>query len=695
MSQAPVTPLAPTMRPLSRARAWIQNPVRAIVFLGALAIISILAASEIYLMGLRKNSVEHALHEAVSISRILSEQSTRALQGVDLVLHGIADRMANLESAQLAQVDRDFLVRTLLKSRAASMPHISSIFVVDRKGRVINDSSDERGDTEINIADREYFQFHQQAGEDKVFIGPPLINRQNDTWTVHMSRQIHGPGRTFGGIVVAALNLDYFEHIDSLELNYITPISLYLNDGHLLARAPRDASLIGHPFELPPAASPGEAIRAVRQTNSPDITLFRPLDHFPLTLSVSVSENVALAEWRENAVAIRTASGTISAFILLIAFLLAREVMREQALAGHLAQTAQTLQALVDTAMDAIVTVDANDRIVLFNPAAEAMFGRSAASVLGSRLDCLLPPRYRQSHADYRSQFSTMPHRSMAITRTVFGLRANGDEFPIESNISKVTIQGKTLHTAILRDVSERQQAQQALTETNAELSRLSAALITLREEERSRIARELHDELGQLLTGIRMEISWLGGHLGRDQIKLIEKTQAIKGLIDQTIVSVRRISSDLRPLVLDDLGFSAAANWYVDQFSARTGLSIALNLAEEDPPHDEALATTLFRVLQESLTNIARHAEASAVEISLLRRNDEWIFSIRDNGCGFMQNGQRPAGFGLLGMRERVRSVGGSFSVASTPGQGTLVEAHIPINQESSNAKIPSPAGG
>ena len=176
------------------------------------------------------------------------------------------------------------------------------------------------------------------------------------------------------------------------------------------------------------------------------------------------------------------------------------------------------------------------------------------------------------------------------------------------------------------------------------------------------------------------MEVSWLGGRLLPEQQLLIDKINAVKEQIDQTVASVRRISSDLRPLVLDDLGFDAAAGWYVDQYSARTGLQVSLMLPEASPEQDRDVATALFRVLQECLANIVRHAEAKKVEIELRCEGGAWLLSIRDDGVGFSPDLKKHGSFGLIGMRERVQILGGRFAVTTALGEGTLIELVIPV---------------
>ena len=264
----------------------------------------------------------------------------------------------------------------------------------------------------------------------------------------------------------------------------------------------------------------------------------------------------------------------------------------------------------------------------------------------------------------------------------IIELRCGEQSLPVELSLTTTSFHGEKLLTVIFRDLSERRRAERELLETNRQLQELSAALQIVREEERTRIARELHDELGQLLTGIRMEISWLGGRLLPDQKLLVDKVGAVKAQIDQTITSVRRISSELRPLVLDDLGFVAAASWFVDQFSVRTGIPVQLLLSADDLATGDSVSTALFRVLQESLTNVARHAKATKVEVSLSLVNGIWVLNIKDDGVGFLHDWGKAGEIGLLGMRERAQNLGGNFIVTTAPGEGTLIEVRIPAEK-------------
>jgi signal transduction histidine kinase len=268
----------------------------------------------------------------------------------------------------------------------------------------------------------------------------------------------------------------------------------------------------------------------------------------------------------------------------------------------------------------------------------------------------------------------------MGTARVVKGLRRNGEEFPIEASISQVIEQGQRFFTVILRDVTERIRQEEALRQSRDDIRGLGLAAQNLREREKTRVARELHDELGQALTALKIDAGWMKSHVPPDAAALQEKLAAMQALLDGTVAATRRISSDLRPLILDDLGLAAAADWLVKNFTARTGIpcELALGPGFEDIPDPHA--TTLFRTLQESLTNIAKHAEARQVEVTLSREDGDVALLVRDDGRGFSPGAPRkPASYGLLGLRERAALLGGEVAIESAPGRGTIVEMRLP----------------
>jgi signal transduction histidine kinase len=218
------------------------------------------------------------------------------------------------------------------------------------------------------------------------------------------------------------------------------------------------------------------------------------------------------------------------------------------------------------------------------------------------------------------------------------------------------------------------------LRESEDKLRRLAAHLISVREEERAHIAREIHDELGQVLTGIKMEVGWLAKRL--TEPALLEKTDSMSKLIDSTVQTVRKIATGLRPEMLDDMGLIAAVGWQAKDFQKRTGIRCRTKLPP-DTKLDLDISTTAFRIFQEILTNVARHSRATRVDIDLELAGEHLKLEVVDNGVGIADadlNGRKS--LGLLGMQERALLFGGDVSISGVPGHGTRVSVSIPIRR-------------
>ncbi len=351
----------------------------------------------------------------------------------------------------------------------------------------------------------------------------------------------------------------------------------------------------------------------------------------------------------------------------------------------RLASSEARLRGILDSAMDAIITVDDRQHVVLFNAAAEEVFQCSREEAMGAPLSWFIPERYRNAHGEHMRRFGATgaPSRRMGRgARVVMGLRRSGEEFPIEASISQIAEGGQRFFTVILRDVTERLRAEEQLRQSKEEIQSLALMASTAREQEKSRIARELHDELGQALTALKIDVGWLRENApGGEDIR--RKLASMQLLLDGTVAAARRISSDLRPLMLDDLGLTAAAEWLAHNFSSRTGIACELVLGKGDLDLPDPYATAVFRVLQESLTNVAKHAHATQVEATLERTEGEVVLTVRDNGLGFTpEDPRKPGSFGLVGLRERAYLLGGDVRIESAPGKGTLIEMRIPIRE-------------
>jgi PAS domain S-box-containing protein len=228
-------------------------------------------------------------------------------------------------------------------------------------------------------------------------------------------------------------------------------------------------------------------------------------------------------------------------------------------------------------------------------------------------------------------------------------------------------------------EIEDRKQAETALYRSFAQLRALTARLQSVREEERARMAREIHDELGQALTAIKIEVSSLVTDLSPEQ-QLPFRRDSVMKLIDGTIQTVRRISTELRPGVLDDLGLVAAVEWAAHEFEVRTGTRCDVCLPAADLSLDPEHATALFRILQETLTNVARHAVATTVRVRLADENGDVCLEVGDNGKGIsLERLSAASSLGIVGMRERALLLGGELTINGVPGKGTTVRVRIP----------------
>jgi signal transduction histidine kinase len=217
--------------------------------------------------------------------------------------------------------------------------------------------------------------------------------------------------------------------------------------------------------------------------------------------------------------------------------------------------------------------------------------------------------------------------------------------------------------------------------------------LQVVREQEQSRIAREIHDELGQMLTGLKLDVAWLrrragnGRQLGGEQLR--ERLDGVAQLVDETLDAVRHIARHLRPPVLDDLGLETAIRWLVEEFQTRTAIPCELHGELPSLPPDDARDTAAFRILQEALTNVARHAEATRVVVRVRRAADVLLIELVDDGKGVTRAAVRaPSSLGILGMRERALACGGELIVRRLPRGGTRVRARLPVVHA-----VPAPA--
>ena len=345
----------------------------------------------------------------------------------------------------------------------------------------------------------------------------------------------------------------------------------------------------------------------------------------------------------------------------------------------------EELEALESSILDAIphAVIGLHNRVFIFaNNAVKAVFGWRPEELIGKNVRLLY--RNDREYDEIAELFYSALEKQRTFHTEFPCRRKDGEEIICMVRASRI---GETLRerriVVTYEDITERIQAERELEHSRQELRNLSTHQQTVREEERTRIAREIHDELGQTLTALKMDIAWLKHRLPAGAKPLHEKMRQMSTLADTTIETVHRIATELRPGLLDDLGLAAAIEWQAADFRNRSGISCSAVLAADDLELDRDLATALFRIFQETLTNIARHAGATRTEVRLEKNEDNIVLTVTDNGHGITKKqSNNDRAFGIIGMRERAHLWGGELTIAGSRNEGTTVTVAIPLPQ-------------
>ena len=331
-----------------------------------------------------------------------------------------------------------------------------------------------------------------------------------------------------------------------------------------------------------------------------------------------------------------------------------------------------------ENSLDGILLTNGKGEIYAANPAACEIFGMTEEEI------CTLGRKGILDESDMNwAVFFEERNRNGKAKAELRHFRKDGSVFFAEvASVKFISANGEIRTNTIIRDITERKRAEAEVQESYEQIRRLTAHLQNIREEERTHIAREIHDELGQQLTVMKMDISWMKKKINSgDTAAVPPKMDELLEILDGTVASVRRISTELRPSLLDDIGLIATIEWQADLFSKRTGIPVKLNIGKDlQIPGEHAIG--LFRIFQESLTNIARHANASQIVIHLENNQKEFILYIEDDGDGFdKKQSPHPKTLGILGMKERALMMRGEFMIESEPKNGTKVRVKVPLH--------------
>jgi PAS domain S-box-containing protein len=363
-----------------------------------------------------------------------------------------------------------------------------------------------------------------------------------------------------------------------------------------------------------------------------------------------------------------------------VAELEAAEAERQKA-EEALRQSEDNLRNYLEHAPDGVYINDLKGTFLYGNKKAEQIIGYSREELLGkSFLRLKLLPWSHLARAGKLLALSALGRPTGPDELEL--IRKDGSHVWVEINTARIAQRGKALVIGFVRDVTERKKAEE-LKRSHDELRRFATQLQLVREEERAAVAWELHDEVGQSLAALQMDLHWLQGRLPKDDAELLEKANSMSRLTRSNTERLRRLYMELRPGMLDDLGLSPTIEWEAEDFQKRTGIKPVLSLDEDADPRDAGCCLALYRVLQQALDNVSRHARATEVNISLTKTGNRTVLEIADNGRGITKKQfLAPGSPRLIGMRERVRPWGGDVEITGVRGKGTTVRVSVPVGR-------------
>lgn len=324
-----------------------------------------------------------------------------------------------------------------------------------------------------------------------------------------------------------------------------------------------------------------------------------------------------------------------------------------------------------------VVLVDA--RFEYVNPAFCRLIGYSNEELHGNSILDFIHPDDRERA---ENRISDLMNDGEEFFSEYNLINRSGKSIPIEVYSRKIFYYGKNGLLSNIRDITERKIAEEAINKYHKQLQSLSSHLQSVRETERASMAREIHDQLGQELSTVLLHLGWLERH-GEKESSWMDKLEDTSDLVKSTIKKVQRISSELRPSLLDNLGLFPAIEWHAKEFTKKTGIPCKVKIGNRKTELSQEISITIFRIIQESLTNVLRHAKATKVKVSLTEKSGRLFLEISDNGVGITEaQKHNPESFGLLGIQERVRALKGEYSIHGVPQKGTSLSINIPTEQ-------------
>jgi PAS domain S-box-containing protein len=471
------------------------------------------------------------------------------------------------------------------------------------------------------------------------------------------------------------------ERWEQLEQIYQTaPVGLCLLDRDLRYRFinERLAAINGRPVADHVGRTLAEVVPEIAQAITP--VYQQVFDSGEPVLAVDVtgatpSDPQSERSWIVSYYPVKSETGEVHAVNTVVQDITERKRMEEA-----LRESESTARAYLESASQAVLGANESGRIVLANAMAAETFGYSREELLGTTVERLLPERFRAQHFSHRAAYFGEPRRRpMGVGLELFAQRKDGSAFPVDVSLSHIDTPKGRVALAFVSDISEQVRSQERLREAEG-VRTLTSGLLLGQEQERRRISRELHDGLNQMLAALSLELSVVESQIGNPEVAC-ERLRSIEDRVAAVSDEVRRISHQLHPSILEHAGFVAALRSHCREFGERTEIQVLVTTGEVPERIDPEIATSLFRLSQEALQNIAKHSGATEVRVTVSADGEGLGLSIVDNGKGFhLADARARTGLGLVSMNERARSLGGRLSIQSQPQAGVTIEVWVPL---------------
>ena len=337
--------------------------------------------------------------------------------------------------------------------------------------------------------------------------------------------------------------------------------------------------------------------------------------------------------------------------------------------------------ALLELTQDSVFVIDMEGAVLFWSRGAEAMMGYTKAQAAGKIAHEMLCTEFPIPFSEIRDELMRVGHWEGDLIKTARDGRRVVVAGRWALQWGKRDQAPRVL--VINSDITERKRGEESLVLQREQLRALAERLQLVREEDRKKVARDLHDQIGQILTAIKMDLSWISRRLPESEGEVLARLKESIQLINDGVKAVRTICSGLRPGVLDDLGLAAAIEWQASEFASRNGVQCLVSVPPVDLHLDGDRATATFRIFQECLTNVIRHAQAKTVRVALCEENENIVLMVEDDGIGFCESNlwNSFGSLGLLGMKERAQFCGGDVQITSSPGKGTTVIVRVPVD--------------